>query len=449
MNIDLASYIERQPLNSRHWLALVLCTLVVTFDGFNAQVMGYVAPSLAKAWHISAPALGPVISSGLAGLMLGALLLGTLGDRLGRKFIVLAATLLFGIFSLLTSFATSPSIMLGLRFLTGLGLGGAMPAAIALMSEYVPERYKTMMVTITVGGFAIGPAIGGFIGAPLIASYGWASMFVMGGIIPICLVPVLWLLLPESPRFLVAKKANPSLIFQNLRKVFPAERFSKDTEYTHREGILPKAAVREVFADGRLVGSLLLWSAIFFNLIGINLQTNWLPLEITSRGYSISQAVTATAGFHVGGAIGGLVLSLVVRQLNIFRAIGLIFFCAAITTVFIGLFGTSLGPLRLTIFLAGIFAVGGQAALNALSGLYYPSFIRSTGSGWALAAGRLGAVVGPLVGSLLASLHLHNTVLFYIEALPFLLCGIAVALIRRNNSPGAAAPALAQNASNE
>ena len=434
MNIELSSYIERQPLNARHWLALVLCTLVVTFDGFNAQVMGYVAPSLTKAWHIPAPALGPVISSGLVGLMLGALVLGTLGDRLGRKTIVLAATLLFGIFSLLTSFATSPSVMLGLRFLTGLGLGGAMPAAIALISEYVPERSKTMMVTITVGGFAIGPAIGGFVGAHLIASYGWTSMFVLGGVIPICLVPVLWLLLPESPRFLVAKKANPSLVSKNLRKVFPAAHFAEATRYTHREGILPKAAVREVFADGRLIGSLLLWGAIFFNLVGINLQTNWLPLEITSRGYSIPQAVTATAGFHVGGAIGGLVLSVVVRQLNIFRAIGLIFLFAAITTVCIGLFGTGLGTLRLTIFLAGIFAVGGQAALNALSGLYYPSFIRSTGSGWALAVGRLGAAVGPLVGSLLASLHLNNSLLFYIEAIPFLLCGVAVALIPRNDS---------------
>ena len=428
--MDVSALIEDRKVGVGQWMLLLLCLLVITFDGFNAQIMGYVAPALVQQWHMTRSALGPVISAGLFGLMIGALVLGTLGDRIGRKSILLLSTATFGVFSLATSFATSPDQMLLLRFLTGLGLGGAMPVAIALVSEYAPTRMKATMVTITVCGFAIGPAIGGLVASGMVQQHGWAPLFQVGGVVPLLLLPVLWLALPESSRFLIARGAPSERIAKNLKRVFPGETFPADAAYTHDEANVRKAPVADVFRDGRGAGTVLLWIAIFFNLVGINLQTSWLPLIITGMGYTTPQAVLATAGFHVGGAIGGLVLSRLLDKLDYYRAVCGIFILAAIMIVLIGRFGTDLLALRLTIFAAGLFVVGGQSALNALSGMFYPSYIRSTGSGWALGVGRFGAVAGPVVGSSLLALHLDRGMLFYIEAVPFLICAVAVILIK-------------------
>jgi AAHS family 4-hydroxybenzoate transporter-like MFS transporter len=428
--VDVSALIEDRKVGVGQWMLLLLCLLVVTFDGFNAQIMGYVAPALVKKWHMTRGALGPVISAGLFGLMIGALVLGTLGDRIGRKSILLLSTATFGVFSLATSFAVTPQQMLALRFLTGLGLGGAMPVAIALVSEYAPTRMKGTMVTITVCGFAIGPAVGGFVASGLVQQHGWAALFQVGGVVPLLLLPILWLALPESSRFLIARGADARRIAKNLKRVFPGEKFADDAVFTHNEANARKAPVADVFRNGRGAGTILLWTAIFFNLVGINLQTSWLPLIITGMGYTTPQAVIATAGFHVGGAIGGLVLSRLLDKLDYYRAVCGIFILAAIMIVLIGLLGTDLLALRLTIFAAGLFVVGGQSALNALSGMFYPSYIRSTGSGWALGVGRFGAVVGPVIGSSLFALHLGQSMLFYIEAVPFLICAGAVILIK-------------------
>jgi AAHS family 4-hydroxybenzoate transporter-like MFS transporter len=379
---------------------------------------------------MSRQALGPVISAGLFGLMIGALVLGTLGDRIGRKSILLLSTATFGVFSLATSFAANPQQLLALRFVTGLGLGGAVPVAIALVSEYAPARMKGTMVTITACGFAIGPAVGGFVAPGLMQQHGWAALFLMGGVVPLVLLPVLWLGLPESSRFLIARGAAAERIARTLERVFPGERFAADAVFTHDEANARKAPVADVFKNGRAAGTVLLWAAIFFNLVGINLQTSWLPLTITGMGYTTAQAVTATAGFHVGGALGGLVLSRLLDKLDFYRALCGVFILAAIAIVLVGLLGANLAALRVAIFAAGLFVVGGQAALNALSGMFYPSYIRATGSGWALGVGRFGAVAGPVVGSSLFALHLAQSTLFYVEAAPFLICAAAVILIK-------------------
>jgi AAHS family 4-hydroxybenzoate transporter-like MFS transporter len=448
--VDVSALIESRKAGVGQWTLLLLCLLVVTFDGFNAQIMGYVAPALVSGWRVSRTALGPVISAGLFGLMIGALVLGTLGDRIGRKSILVLSTAAFGLFSVATSFATTPGQMLVLRFLTGLGLGGAMPVAIALVAEYAPRSLKNTMATITVCGFAIGPAIGGFVASGLIQQHGWASLFLVGGLVPIVLLPLLWWALPESSRFLIARGAPAGQVAGTLAKVFPGERFSADAVYTHAEANLKKAPVSDVFKGGRGVGTILLWAAIFFNLVGINLQTSWLPLTIAGMGYTAAQAVTATAGFHVGGALGGLALSRLLDKLDFYRALCGVFILAAVMIVLVGQLGGNLTALRLAIFAAGLFVVGGQAALNALSGMFYPSHIRATESGWALGVGRLGAVAGPVVGSSLFALHLSQSTLFYIEAAPFLICAGAVILMKvagERAATGAAAPgALAEPA---
>ncbi|MGC1300806.1 MAG: MFS transporter [Caulobacteraceae bacterium] len=447
--MEIVDIIESRKVTPSLVLLVALCFVVVCFDGFNAQVMGYVIPSLAKAWHMKPKAIphvmGPITSAGLFGLMIGALLLGTLGDRVGRKSIVLVSTLLFGVFSLATSFATSPGEMTVLRFLTGLGLGGAMPSVIALVSEFVSKRIRATVVTMVVTGFAVGPAVGGLLAGPLMHSYGWSVMFLVGGVVPLLVAPLLWLVLPESSRFLSRSNAPAAKIVANLRRVYPELKFPDDVQFDHADGRLPKAAVRDIFADGRAPGTLLMWFAIFLNLVGLNLQTSWLPTIITGLGFPYSVAITTLVMFHTGGALGGFVLSRFLDQFDHFRVVAVTFILAGLMIVLIGFAPHSILMLRLAIFGAGLFVVGGQSALNALTGLFYPSHIRSTGSGWALGVGRLGAAVGPMVGSSLLAMNLGFKNLFYVEAAPFILAAVAVGLIGmvRSGRRAAAVPAVA------
>ena len=200
--IDVADFIDRQPVGGFQFKLLLTCAAVLFLDGFDTQAIGYVAPALAREWGLTKGALGPVFSAGLFGLMIGALLLGPLADRIGRKRIIILSTLAFGICALATAFVHDVNALLAIRFLTGLGLGGAMPNAIAMTSEFNPRRRRATMVMIMFCGFSVGAALGGLLAAALIPHFGWRSVFVVGGVAPLLLVPVLALRLPESVRFL-------------------------------------------------------------------------------------------------------------------------------------------------------------------------------------------------------------------------------------------------------
>src|SRR6201998_314172 len=200
--IDLVDFIDRQPVGAFQIKLLLICAAVLFLDGFDTQAIGYVAPALAKEWYLGKGALGPVFSAGLFGLMIGALVFGPLADRVGRKRIIIFSTVAFGIGAFATAFAQDITTLLVIRFLTGLGLGGAMPNAIAVTAEYNPQRRRATMVMITFCGFSVGAALGGFLAADLIPRFGWRSVFIVGGIAPLLVVPALAWRLPESVRFL-------------------------------------------------------------------------------------------------------------------------------------------------------------------------------------------------------------------------------------------------------
>ena len=200
--VDVAEFIDQQPVGGFQIRLLLTCAAVLFLDGFDTQAIGYVAPALAKEWGLTKGALGPVFSAGLFGLMIGALVFGPLADRIGRKKIIIFSTLAFGIGALVTAFVQDVNTLLAIRFLTGLGLGGAMPNTIAMTSEFSPRRRRATMVMIMFCGFSVGAALGGLLAAALIPQFGWRSVFVVGGVAPLLLVPILALRLPESVRFL-------------------------------------------------------------------------------------------------------------------------------------------------------------------------------------------------------------------------------------------------------
>src|SRR3984885_3876578 len=288
--IDVAEFIDQQPVGGFQLQLLLTCAAVLFLDGFDTQAIGYVAPALAKEWGLTKGALGPVFSAGLFGLMIGALVFGPLADRIGRKNIIIFSTLAFGIGALVTAFVQDVNSLLAIRFLTGLGLGGAMPNAIAITSEFNPRRRRATMVMIMFCGFSVGAALGGLLAAALIPHFGWRSVFIIGGVAPLLLAPILALRLPESVRFLVLTGRADARVAELLRLIGPKAAFAPATQFVVHEPHLPGIPVLHLFREGRTLVTLLLWVVFFMSLLDIYFLANWLPTVLNDLGASVSEA---------------------------------------------------------------------------------------------------------------------------------------------------------------
>ncbi|HEY5130269.1 MAG TPA: MFS transporter [Bradyrhizobium sp.] len=401
--VDVAEFIDQQPVGGFQLRLLLTCAAVLFLDGFDTQAIGYVAPALAKEWGLTKSALGPVFSAGLFGLMIGALVFGPLADRVGRKRIIILSTLAFGIGALVTAFVQDVNTLLAIRFLTGLGLGGAMPNAVAMTSEFNPRRRRATMVMIMFCGFSVGAALGGLLAAALIPHFGWRSVFVVGGVAPLLLVPILALRLPESVRFLALTGRANERVAQLLGFISPQAVFAPATRFVIHEPELTGIPVLHLFRDGRTVVTLLLWVVFFMSLLDLYFLSNWLPTVLNDLGASVSASAAIGSMLQVGGVVGTFALGSIIDRFS-FRALALVYFMAVFAVGAIGQVGHSVVFVTMAIFAAGFCIVGGQIAANALAATFYPTSVRATGVGWALGIGRIGSIVGPLVGGALLTM---------------------------------------------
>jgi AAHS family 4-hydroxybenzoate transporter-like MFS transporter len=401
--VDVAAFIDAQPIGAFQVKLLLTCAAVLFLDGFDTTAIGYVAPALAKEWNLGKGALGPVFSAGLFGLMIGALFFGPLADRIGRKKIIILSTLAFGVGTLITAFVNDVNALFAIRLATGLGLGGAMPNTVALTSEFSPHRRRATMVMVMFVGFSIGAALGGLLAAALIPQFGWRSVFVVGGVAPLALAPILMLRLPESVRFLALAVHAHARVAQLLAFVNPKAVFAEATRFVVNEPALSGLPVRHLFQGGRTATTLLLWVVFFMSLLDIYFLSNWLPTVLNDLGASIGEAAVIGSMLQVGGVVGTFALGSIIDRFS-FRALALVYFIAVFAVGAIGQLGHSAVFVTLAIFVAGFCIVGGQIAANALAAGFYPTSVRATGVGWALGVGRIGSIVGPLVGGVLLSL---------------------------------------------
>jgi AAHS family 4-hydroxybenzoate transporter-like MFS transporter len=438
--IDVAGYIDQQPVGSFQIKLLLTCAAVLFLDGFDTTAIGYVAPSLAKEWGLTKAALGPVFSAGLFGLMIGALTLGPLADRVGRKKIIIFSTLAFGIGTLVTAFIQDVNTLLVIRFLTGLGLGGAMPNTVAMTSEFNPHRRRATMVMIMFCGFSLGAALGGLLAAALIPHFGWRSVFVVGGAAPLMLVPILALRLPESVRFLALTGQANARVAELLAAINPKGMFAPGTQFVVHEPALAGMPVLHLFRDGRTLVTVLLWVVFFMSLLDLYFLANWLPTVLNDLGASVSTAALIGSMLQVGGVVGTFALGSVIDRFS-FRALALVYFIAVFAIGAIGQLGHSIVFVTMAIFAAGFCTVGGQIAANALAAGFYPTSVRSTGVGWALGIGRVGSIIGPLVGGALMTAKWSTGSVFMAAASAAFCAALAAfSLSRLAGSKGADAP---------
>lgn len=404
-SLDVQSFINQQPLSRYQWRVVLLCFLIVFLDGLDTAAMGFIAPALSQEWGIDRASLGPVMSAALIGMVFGALGSGPLADRFGRKGVLVGAVLVFGGFSLASAYATNVDQLLILRFLTGLGLGAGMPNATTLLSEYTPERLKSLLVTSMFCGFNLGMAGGGFISAKMIPAYGWHSLLVIGGVLPLLLALVLMVWLPESARFLVVRNRGTDKVRKTLSPIAP-QVVAEAGSFTvpEQKAVAARNVFAVIFSGTYGLGTLLLWLTYFMGLVIVYLLTSWLPTLMRDSGASMEQAAFIGALFQFGGVLSAVGVGWAMDRFNPHKVIGIFYLLAGVFAYAVGQSLGNITVLATLVLIAGMCVNGAQSAMPSLAARFYPTQGRATGVSWMLGIGRFGAILGAWSGATLLGL---------------------------------------------
>jgi AAHS family 4-hydroxybenzoate transporter-like MFS transporter len=419
--VNLSELLENSTVGPLQIRVFALCMICLIMDGFDVQAMGYVGPAVVSEFGAERSALGPVFAAANVGVLVGSLLFSMLADKIGRRPVIIGATLWFSLLTLATGFAQSMEQLLWLRFISGLGLGCIIPNATALVGEFSPKRSR---VTLTMGitvGFTAGAAVSGFVALWLIPLFGWRSVFYVGGGVPLVIAVAMYFSLPESLQFLAVRRTRLDLLAHWLKKLDPTMQVGPSTEYVSNEKARSGAPVKHLFSEGRTTVTLLLWVIYFMNLLILYSLSNWIPTVFTGMGYSQNAALTAGTLLQVGGTLGAYGLAWAIARKGFLPVLVATFALATISVALIGQPGLTFNVVAFIVFVAGWCIVGGQPGLNTLAATYYPTVARSTGVGAALGVGRLGAIIGPYAGGVLLAQQWSAQQLFWAAAVPSLI----------------------------
>jgi AAHS family 4-hydroxybenzoate transporter-like MFS transporter len=431
--IGVQAFVDAQPLNRYHWLVFGLCALCLIFDGFDAQAMGYVAPALRESLGLPATSLGPIFSASLFGMLIGALGLGILADRIGRRPVLIGALAFCGAVMCATAYVQTAPQLLAMRFITGLGLGTLLPTALAMTSEFSPHRNRATITMLMSLGFVSGAAIGGAIASFVIPHLGWQGVFTLAGGASLVTALVMLRWMPESIQFLASTEGGS---FKRTTKIartlsrnqamaeqtwFNENSIEKDGDKSAANASGETEAKRswtQLFKNGYAVTTFMLWMLNFANLLDLFFLSSWLPTLLKESGLPLKTAMIGSAVLQSGGIPATILLSLLSKRIKLTHLLIGNFIIGAIAMTMIGVSVNSSVPLLfVAIFFAGFCVVGGQSGVNAMGAYCYPTAMRTTGMGWASGIGRFGSVAGPILGGALLTLGWGVHVVFFGAAL--------------------------------
>lgn len=424
--VNINETIDNAKFSLFHWKVLVWCLLIIIFDGYDLVIYGVALPLLMQQWSLTAVQAGLLASAALFGMMFGAMIFGTLSDRLGRKNTIMICVTLFSGFTFLGAFATNPVEFAILRFIAGLGIGGVMPNVVALMTEYAPKKIRSTLVAIMFSGYAIGGMTSALLGAWLVKDMGWQIMFLIAGI-PLLMLPIIWKFLPESLAFLI-KSGKEEQAKQIINKLLPTRDIHQNTQLVFNENIHHEAPVKALFQDGRAFSTFMFWIAFFMCLLMVYALGSWLPKLMLQAGYSLGTSMLFLFALNIGGMVGAIGGGALADRFHLKPVITSMFVIGAAALILLG-FNSPQIVLYSLIALAGAATIGSQILLYTFVAQFYPTTVRSTGMGWASGIGRIGAIIGPVLTGALLTFELPHQMNFLAIAIPGVIAAFAIFLV--------------------
>ncbi|MCQ4309025.1 MFS transporter [Pseudomonas stutzeri] len=423
--VDVHQIIDNARFSQFHWLVMCLCALLLIFDGYDLFIYGVVLPVIMQEWGLTPLEAGALGSYALFGMMFGALVFGTLADRIGRKKGIAICFLLFSTATVLNGFASTPTEFGIFRFLAGLGCGGLMPNVVALMNEYAPKKLRSTLVAIMFSGYSLGGMFSAGLGIYMLPRFGWEAMF-FAAAVPLLLLPVILWKLPESVGFLV-RQGRTEQARKLLNQIEPSLALSAGDELVMNEVKGKSASVLELFREGRGVRTVSIWVAFFCCLLMVYALGSWLPKLMANAGYSLGSSLSFLVALNLGGMFGAILGGWLGDRFNLAKVV-VVFFAVSVVSISLLGFKTPMPVLYALITIAGATVIGTQILLYAAAAQFYGLSIRSTGLGWASGIGRNGAIVGPLLGGALLGINLPLQLNFIAFAIPGVIAALAMAV---------------------
>lgn len=425
--LNINRVIDEAKFSPFHWKVLFWCLLIIIFDGYDLIIYGVALPLLMEEWSLTSVQAGFLASAALFGMMFGAMIFGTLSDKIGRKKTIMICVALFSSFTFFGAFASGPMQFATLRFIAGLGIGGVMPICVALTSEYAPKRMRSTLVAIMFSGYAIGGMTSALLGSFLVLDFGWEIMFYIAGI-PTLLLPIIWKMLPESLMYLVKEKREDEA--KNIvQKLVPQEKITPSTTLVLDEPTKgDDAPIKALFLNRRGFTTIMFWIAFFMCLLMVYALASWLPKLMIQAGYSLGASMLFLFALNIGGMIGAIGGGALADKFHLKPVLTIMFVAGAVALILLG-YNSPQIVLYTLIAIAGATTIGSQILLYTFVAQYYPTAVRTTAMGWASGIGRIGAIVGPILTGALLTLELTHQMNFLFIAIPGIIAAIAIFLV--------------------
>lgn len=427
---ELIGVIQKGKLTRMQVGVMMTCWFINMLDGFDVLAIAFTAPTISAEWQLQPGTLGVVLSAGLVGMALGALFIAPLADRFGRRIIILWCLVVIGTAMVATAAVRTVELLIAMRLITGLGVGGLLASLNSMVAEYAPGRSRNFAISFLQSGYALGGLAGGVLAAALIPAFGWQAVFITGGLATLVMIAFVLTLMPESLHFLVERRPRGALT--QVNRILARLGRSPLAELPLLAEKSPPPGIREIFAPALKRTTLLLWLSFFMSMLTLYFLLLWTPQIIVNAGLPTNQGIIVGAVLNVGGLVGMLLLGYLSERLGLYRLIMFFFLLAAASMVAFALIEASPVVLLVLAFLLGFFTVGGMIGLYSASAQIYPTTLRSTGLGWGIGIGRLGAILGPNLAGALMGIGWEQVDYFLLLAVPLLIAVVSTYALKRS-----------------